>query len=167
MRSASRIIPAQVPSIGVSARAMAAIGSRRLYASISRRMVVDSPPGRISASRSTRLRGRRTSTGSAPTSRIASTCWRTAPWRASTPIRGFRLAVIGSCRLPASDGEPLLRRDLAHGLSAHRLTEAGADLDQDLRIVVMRCRLDDRRRVAFGVGALEDAATDEDRLRAE
>ena len=58
-------MPAQVPSIGAPPRAMARIGSRRPYASISRRIVVDSPPGRISASSPSRSAGSRTSTGSA------------------------------------------------------------------------------------------------------
>ncbi len=91
MRSARRIIPAQVPSIGAPAAAKARIGSRSPYSSIILRMVVLSPPGRMSASISARSRGRRTSTGSAPTARIASACSRTAPWTARIPIRGGRL----------------------------------------------------------------------------
>ncbi len=45
--------------------------------------------------------------------------------------------------------------------------EAGADLGQDLRVVVVRRGLDDRLGVALGVLALEDARADEDRFRAE
>src|SRR6187551_3032396 len=133
------------------------------------RIVVNSPPGRTRASRSTRSRGSLTSTGSAPTSRMAATCSRTAPCSASTPIRGRRSAVIGRSvvPLPAADGEPLLRRDLAQRLATHRLAQAGADLGQDLRVVVVRGGLDDRRGVALRVLALEDAAADEDGLGAE
>src|SRR6186997_698940 len=110
------------------------------------RIVVDSPPGRISASRSTRSRGSLTSTGLPPTSRIAATCSRTAPWRARTPIRGRRSDSIGPLvvRLPAADGEPLLRRDLAQRLAAHRLAQARTHLGEDLGVVVVRGGLDDR-----------------------
>src|SRR6188472_2880650 len=169
MRSARRIIPAQVPSIGVPARAMAAIGARRLYVSMRWRIVVDSPPGRIRASRPTRSRGNRTSTGSAPTSRMAATCSRTAPCSARTPIRGRRSAFIGLSvvPLPAADGEPLLRRDLAQRLATHRLAQPSAHLRQDVRVVVVRGGLDDRRGVALWVLALEDPAADEDRLGPE
>src|SRR5918995_4667853 len=135
-----------------------------------RRIAVDSPPGMMSASTSTRSRGRRTSTDSAPMSRMAATCSRTAPCTASTPIRGRRpwRSVIGLVRaLPAADGQALLGRDLSQRLPAHRLAEPGADLDEDLRVVVVRRRLDDRGRVALRVLALEDPRADEHRLRAE
>src|SRR5688572_2916013 len=118
-------------------------------------MVVDSPPGRIRASRSTRSRGRRTSIGSAPTSRMAARCGPTAPCSASTPTRGRRGSVVIGL-LPAANGQALLGRDLAEGGAPHRLAESGAHLGQDLGIVVVRRGLDDRPRIALGILALED-----------
>src|SRR5688572_27526242 len=134
---------------------------------MSRRMVVDSPPGRINASMSTRSRGRRTSTGSAPTSRMAFRCSRMAPCTARTPTRGRRASMIMGPTLPAASGEALLDGELACGDAPHRLTQACADLGQDLGVVVVRGRLDDRLRVSLGVLALEDAGADEDCLRPE
>src|SRR6476620_4589134 len=52
-------------------------------------MVVDSPPGMISASTSSSSRGRRTVAPRAPACSTAYRCSRTSPWTARTPMVGL------------------------------------------------------------------------------
>src|ERR1700674_4418524 len=143
-------------------------------------MVVDSPPGRISASSPTRSRGRRTWTGLAPISWSARACSRTSPWSARMPTRGrgaaLAAAVVGTgancaigpwLRLPAAGGQAFLRRDIGELQPAHRLAQAGTHLGQDLGVVPVGGGHHDRPRHALWVLAREDAASHEDRLRAE
>src|SRR3954451_7363506 len=132
------------------------------------RMVVLSPPGRMSPETSSRSPGSRTRTPSTPIARSVSRCSRKAPCRASTPIfmAGTR-AASSVAPLPAPDGESLVIRDLLEGDPAHRSTEALADLGDLLRVVEERRRLDDGVGHPGRILALEDARPDEDALRTE
>ena len=154
-RSASRIMPAHVPSIGAPARARAGIGSRRPYGRSAGASSVDSPPGRISASRPTRSRGRRTSTGSAPISRIALDVLAHCALRRRAPRSGQVAA--GPCRRPYQPrmASRSSARDLAERAAAHRLSEARAHLGEDLGVVVVGRGLDDRAASALGLLALK------------
>src|SRR4051812_47842681 len=132
------------------------------------RIVVLSPPGRMSPETSSRSAGSRTRTPSTPIARSVSRCSRKAPCRASTPIfmAGTR-AASSVAPLPAPDGESLLIRDLLEGDPAHRSTEALADLGDLLRIVEERRRLDDGVGHPGRILALEDPRPDEDALGTE
>src|SRR5688572_11403933 len=100
------------------------------------RMVVLSPPGRISPLTPSRSAGSRTPTPSTPIAPSVSRCSRNAPCRASTPI-----LMAGAYRavpwkpLPAANGEALLLRDLLETDAAHRGSETLRDLGDLLGIV--------------------------------
>src|SRR3954471_17144248 len=132
------------------------------------RMVVLSPPGRMSPETASRSAGSRARTPSTPIARSVSRCSRKAPCRASTPIfmAGTR-AASSVAPLPAPDGESLVIRDLLEGDPAHRSTEALADLGDLLRIVEERRRLDDGVGHPRRILALEDPRPDEDALGTE
>src|SRR5207344_3161980 len=130
--------------IGAPRSARSMIGSWRPQRSMSWRIVVLSPPGRISPLTSTRSAGSRTRTPSTPMAWSVSRCSRNAPCRASTPIfMAGALAGSSFARLPAADGEPLLGGDLLEGDPAHRGSQALGDLGDLLRVVEERRRLDD------------------------
>src|SRR3954452_6293386 len=113
------------------------------------RMVVLSPPGRMSPLTPSRSAGSRTRTPSTPIFRSVSRCSRKAPCRASTPIFIWE-------RLPAADGEPLRVRDLVDRDAAHRGPEPAAHFGDLLRVVEERGRLDDGVRHPRRILALED-----------
>ncbi len=136
-------MPAHVPKIGAPAWARSRIGWRRPQRSMSLRIVVLSPPGRMRPATSSRSAGRRTSTGVAPTWRSIATCSANAPWTARTPMRIPSIRMAREARLPAADRQPLRLRDGFQGDAAHRLPEALGDLGDDLGIVEVRRRLDD------------------------
>src|SRR4051812_32456772 len=127
---------------------------------MSRRMVVLSPPGRISALTPSRSPGRRTGTPSTPIDASVWRCSRKAPWSASTPIFMARAAA----RLPAPDGEALLVRDRFHRDAAHRCTEPLRDVGDDRGVVEVGRGLNDRVRHPGRILALEDPGADEDAL---
>src|SRR4051795_1164244 len=132
------------------------------------RIVVLSPPGRMSPLTPSRSAGSRTRTPSTPIARSVSRCSRKAPCRASTPIfMAGTPAASSVAPLPAPDGESLLIRDLLEGDPAHRSTEALADLGDLLRVVEERGGLDDRVRHPGRILALEDPGADEHAFRAE
>src|SRR5918912_527423 len=108
-------------------------------------MVVDSPPGITRPSSAASSSARRTSTASTPSSRSARTCSRNAPWSARTPT------------LPATRLEQPVLAEGGDLDADHGLAEPGRHLRQDLRIVVVRRRLDDCRGALGRVAALEDA----------
>ena len=83
---ARTIIPAHVPKIGAPPAASSRIGWRMPQRSISLRIVVLSPPGRMSPAISSRSAGRRTGTPSTPMAPSVMRCSLKAPWRARTPI---------------------------------------------------------------------------------
>src|SRR4051794_41493952 len=132
------------------------------------RMVVLSPPGRMSPLTPSRSAGSRAGTRSTRIARSVSRCARKAPGRASTPsfMAGTR-AASSVAPLPAPDGESLLIRDLLEGDPAHRSTEALADLGDLLRIVEERGCLDDGVGHPGRILALEDPRPDEDALGTE
>ncbi len=88
IRSASRIMPAQVPNTGSPSAIRARSGSSRSKIRASLAIVVDSPPGTTSPSTEASSASRRTATGRAPRPARTCRCSRTSPWRASTPITG-------------------------------------------------------------------------------
>src|SRR3954453_11161117 len=132
------------------------------------RIVVLSPPGRISPETSSRSAGSRTRTPSTPIARSVARCSAKAPCSASTPIFIVRSWSGSSfAPLPAPDGEALLIRDLLEGDPAHRSTEALADLGDLLRVVEERGCLDDGVGHPGRILALEDPRPDEDALGTE
>src|SRR5947199_4460002 len=78
---------------------------------------------------------------------------------------GFRTACIirpGADGLPAAGLEQLARVERRGGDAHHRLAQAGGHPRQDLCVLEVRRRLDDRLRAPFGIAGLEDARADED-----
>src|SRR5207244_4126394 len=107
-------------------------------------IVVDSPPGTISASRALRSSGTRTSTDSTASAARTSRCSRNAPCSARTPI--FTTGSPGP--LPGAGGAsptPLCQFDVEGGdlLAPHRVTEAARHLGHDRRIAEVRGGFDD------------------------
>jgi hypothetical protein len=88
MWSASMIIPAQVPNVGMPAWIRSRSGSKSSNVRASLAMVVDSPPGRISPSQASSSAGRRTPIARTPRSVSIRRCSRTSPCRAKTPMVG-------------------------------------------------------------------------------
>ena len=88
MRSASRIMPAQVPKTGSPLAIRSRSGSSRSKIRASLAIVVDSPPGRTKPSHSASSDSRRTATGRAPRESRTRRCSRTSPCRARTPMTG-------------------------------------------------------------------------------
>ena len=88
IRSASRIMPAQVPKAGSPPRSASRSGSNSPNARASLCIVVDSPPGITMPSTCSSSSGRRTFTARAPARSSMARCSRTSPWRARTPIVG-------------------------------------------------------------------------------
>src|SRR5581483_9746859 len=104
-RAANTIIPAQVPRIGMPARARSTPGPTRFALRASLPIVVDSPPGITSTSTRSRSSGVRTSTGDAPSSASTAACSRTSPWSARTPAfmrLRYQPRVWRSCSSPSS-----------------------------------------------------------------
>src|SRR3954470_72988 len=165
MSAAKRIIPAHVPNAGIPPRSRSATGSLSSDVTSRRFIVVDSPPGRTRALTAARCSGRRTSTGSAPSSARIWACSRTSPCSARTPTFTWGPRHHQYARLPAAFGQ--LDVELVDLLAAHGVAQSAADLGDDLRIAVVRGGLDDGGGEAGGVGGLEDARTDEHRLRAQ
>src|SRR5579864_39732 len=121
-------------------------------------MVVDSPPGMMSASAEASSEVVRTSNGSPPAPRTARACASKSPWRARTPT--FTV-------LPASFGEALRLRHRTNVEPAHRLAQTTGHLREHVGVVEIGRRLDDGFRARGRVLALEDAATHEHALCAE
>src|ERR1700730_11327857 len=87
-RSASMIMPAQEPNVGIPPLIRLRSGSIRSKMTASFHIVVDSPPGMIRPSTASSSSGLRTGTGRAPTAASADTCSDTSPCSASTPTTG-------------------------------------------------------------------------------
>src|SRR5512142_227931 len=115
----------------------------------------------MSASMSSSCSARRTSIASAPSSRRVRRCSAKSPWRPRTPTRAVLV------RLPAADGKTFGGRDALAREAAHRLAEPARDLGDELRVGVVRRRLDDRLRHAGRSSGLEDARAHEVPLGAE
>src|SRR5205085_4895529 len=133
--------------------------------------------------------GFRTSKTSAPSRRSIAACSRKLPWTAKTPIfithivpllatpppllavAKKRVRPKGSdpCSppLPAARLEQLFCRNRRGGQSRHRVAESLRHACEDLRILEVRRRLDDRLRARRRVGRLEDARPDEHTVGAE
>src|ERR671930_606508 len=158
-RSAITIIPAQVPSIGIPARARSRIGSTNpaLFASLP--IVVDSPPGITKASTCSRSSGVRTSTGDAPRSARTRPCSRKSPCRARTPTF--------TRRSPPAGLEQTLLAELLDVDPLHRLAETVRDLGEHVGVVEVRGGLDDRAGSCGGVLGLEDPRSYEDAVHTE
>ena len=89
------------------------------------RIVVLSPPGRISPLTPSRSAGRRTRTPSTPMARERVEVLAERPLEGEdADPHGARLAGASSVALPAADGEPLLLGDLLEGDAAHRGAQA-------------------------------------------
>src|SRR6266508_4905254 len=125
-------------------------------------IVVLSPPGMMSASRSSSCSGRRTSTPSAPMPRSVVRCSLKSPWRPRTPTRAVRVLLS-----PTADGKTLAGGDGLKREAAHRLSEAAGHFGDELRVVVMGRRFDDRLRSARRILGFVDARSDEVAFRAE
>src|SRR5215472_2589071 len=159
---ASTIIPAQVANVASPPSIASRSGSSRPTRSISIVIVVLSPPGRTMPSSPSRSSRERTNRVRAPTASSALMCSANAPCIARTPMRGLFLPV-----LPASGSEQLFlgdRRDLE---TAHGLAQSRGDLGDDLRLVEVRRRRDDRLGTLQGVLGLEDAGADEEAVNAQ
>src|SRR5919201_5269328 len=158
-RSAITIIPAQVPSIGIRARARSRIGSTNpaLFASLP--IVVDSTPGVTKASTCSRSSGVRTSTGDAPRSARTRPCSRKSPCRARTPTF--------TRRSPPAGLEQTLLAELLDVDPLHRLAETVRDLGEDVGVVEVRGGLDDRAGSGRGVLGFEDPRAHEDAVHTE
>src|SRR6185436_1364758 len=115
----------------------------------------------ISASTSSSCSGLRTSTASAPMPRSVCRCSAKSPWRPRTPTR----AVFAE--LPAADGKTFGGRDRLKSETLHRLAETARDFGDELRVGVVRRRLDDRLREFGGIARLEDPRPDEVALGAK
>src|SRR5688500_13630946 len=126
---------------------------------MSRVIAVDSPPGMLNPSRSSSCSAVHTSTASAPSRRSTATCSRKFPWTARTPIR--------MPALPAQSLEQLFRRARRGGETAHGLAEPTRHPRENLGVVEVRGRLDDRLRARHRALGLEDAGADEDTVCAE
>src|SRR5436305_11833052 len=83
---------------------------------------------------------------------------------------GFRTACIirlAADGLPAAGLEQLARVERCGGDPHHRLAQPRGDPRQDLCVLEVCRRLDDRLRAPFGIAGLEDARADEDAVGAE
>src|SRR5207237_6970388 len=69
--------------------------------------------------------------------------------------------------LPAARFEQLFWRERGYGEARHRVAEAAGDPRQDLGVLEVGRRLDDRLRAGRGIGGLEDPRADEDAVGAE
>src|SRR6267378_7514452 len=162
---ASTIIPAQVASVASPPEIACRSGASSPVRSSSIVMVVLSPPGSTipsSPSRSSRERTRRVL---APLRLSALTCSAKAPCIARTPMRGVLL--LFGLELPASGSEELILGDGRDVETMHRLPQSRGDFGQDLRLVVVCGRRDDRLGTLQRVLRLEDARPDEDSVDAE
>src|SRR5438477_11050056 len=155
-RRSSTIMPAHVPKTGP---AKVRNASSNPYRRISRMKVVDSPPGTTSPSSPSSCSGLRTSTTSAPRRRSIAACSRTLPWTARTPTR--------MPELPAAGFEQLFRAQRGGGETAHCVAEPARDAPEDLGVVEVRGRLDDRLRAVARIARLEDSGADEDAVGAK
>src|SRR2546428_5886942 len=147
-------------------------------------MVVLSPPGMMSASTLSSCSGRRTSTPSAPMRSRVRRCSAKSPWRPRTPTRAVNSSlwlwleqqhsllaseslVARLFLLPAADGKAFGCGDRLERETAHRLAETARHVGDELRVGVVRRRLDDGLRALRGITRLEDAGSDEVALGAE
>src|SRR5438445_8783371 len=187
---ASTIVPAHVASVARPPRIASRSGSSRPTRSMSIVMVVLSPPGRTIPSRPSRSTRVRTSRVRAPAASRARTCSAKAPCIARTPIKGKRApcarpagkrapcarpagksapcarpacarVLLERAELPASGSEQLVLWDGRDLETVHRLAEPGGHFGQDLRLVEIGRRRDDRLGTLQGVLRLEDARPDE------
>src|SRR5947208_9810594 len=107
-----------------------------------------------------------TSTGVAPASPSTNPCSRKSPCSARTPtFTGPAYRAVPFRWLPAAGLELLL--ELGDLLAAHRLTQPGRHLREDVGVVEVGGGLDDGPGSRCRVVALEDAATHQVPLRAE
>src|SRR3954463_11740174 len=161
--AASRIMPAHVPNTGKWSVRRSAMASKRPDDSSSIDIVVDSPPGMTRASTRARSAGVRTSLARAPSS-VRATAWSPkAPWSARTPTVGFTWRPRVHSPAPFRQ----LHRDLVHADAGHGLAQTAAHLGQDVGVTEVGGGLDDGLGPRGGVGRLEDARPDEDRLGTE
>ena len=164
-------MPAHVPSTAPSKRRIA---SSRPYRRASRMIVVDSPPGIDEPVEPVELLGqahlddvgaeapqqRARARGRRPAARARRSV---APFRHGEKCRSGPVLPLArpdddsdapGCEqvraraLPAADFEPLALGERRGGDADHRLAEAGRDVGEDLRVGVVRRRLDDRLRAA-------------------
>src|SRR5213080_716733 len=110
--------------------------------SMSMVMVVLSPPGSTMPSRPLRSSRVRTRRVRAPTASSACTCSAKAPCIARTPMRGVLLRL--GAELPASGSEQLVLRDGRDLEAVHRFAQPRGDFGQDLWLVVVGGRGNDR-----------------------
>src|SRR5258708_21286896 len=87
-------------------------------------MVVPSPPGRPSPSRSSSASGLRNGTASAPSRRSARRCSLKAPCKARTPIFGVLTLLDPRQESPTARGEQLLLGNRPHLESLHGCTQS-------------------------------------------
>src|SRR5450759_3031731 len=120
-------------------------------------IAVDSPPGMTRPTQSASCSGRRMATTSTPSDSSATTCSRKAPWSARTPI----------FTLPATLLHALGVRDVRDVDPDHGLAEVAGDPRDDVRVLEMRGRLDDRLGALGRIAGLEDAGADEHAVAAE
>src|SRR6476619_8598431 len=92
----------------------------------------------------------------------------------STPAESSRTDRQGSSRLrprllllPAARLEEFFGRERCGRQAAHRIAEAAGYSREDLCVVVVRRRFDDRLRTLAWIVRLEDPRADEDAVRAE
>ena len=105
--SASMIIPAHDPYIGIPARRASRSGSRNPSRMASLDIVVDSPPGMTRPSIFDNDSTCRTGTARAPTASSDRMCSRTSPCNANTPTTGDEFTSLG---LPSGGGRGCRRR---------------------------------------------------------
>src|SRR5450756_2797080 len=97
-------------------------------------IAVDSPPGMTRPTRSASCSGRRMATTSTPSDSSATTCSRKAPWSARTPIFTLSATLLHALGV----------RDVRDVDPDHGLAEVAGDPRDDVRVLEMRGRLDDR-----------------------
>src|SRR5438270_977929 len=163
MSRARRIMPAHVASVASPARIASRTGWSIPARSSSIAIVVLSPPGSTMPSNPSRSSVVRTSLVRAPAASSALTCSAKAPCIARTPISGAA-AWLGRAELPASGSEQLVLGDGRYLQAVHGLTQLGGDLGQDLGLVEVGGRRNDRLGTLQGVLRLEDAGPDKDTI---
>src|SRR5437870_2161388 len=159
MSRASKIMPAHVASVASPPRIASRTDSSIPARSISMAIVVLSPPGSTIPSSPSRSSFVRTSLVRAPAASSALTCSAKAPCIARTPISGAG-ALSERAALPASGSEQLVLRDGRDLQAVHGFAQLSRDLGQDLGLVEVCGRRDDRLGTLQGVLGLEDARPD-------
>jgi len=164
----NRMRPAHVERVGMPPARRSRSGISRSNTWRRRLIVVDSPPGRISASTRSSSSGVRTVDASAPQPRTASRCSWTSPWRARTPTRRMVNSLSADANAPSLAGRlRVIRTPLVYAAgraasasptagceqlpaasrrrrARHGLAQTCAHFSDDLGLVEIRRRGDDR-----------------------